>query len=925
MTETILGIDLETGEQVTVATELRQRSMYVVGIQGGGKSSLLQTLIHQDIAAGSCVIVIDPHEDLLYDVIAQLPQEALQRTYLLDLTDRSFPFGLNIFACPNPHDDEQRDITRNRVTHMFERIWPETAGGRYFGTLLENVIDTLIETPGTTMADIPALLCDEQYRASLITQLRNHEVKDFWLSDYNKKSVAVQQKERDPLMSRVRELLRQTTIKNILCQKRSTFDVRTAIENREIILINLPLRHPAYEKSAPIMGIMLLSEICRAVFSFGTIRDMSKRPRFSLYVDEFQNFTTSDFSRLFTEGRKFGVRTTVAHQERSQLDETNTHASHTAFTKVVFQPTAQDAAELADYFRVKDSKVKPENIYKDVLNHLAEHPEPLVQAFYDSYIQPLQQAARAKVKHYRDEDVYPHLSMGDRTFAVHPEHVGTLLERIQTCLYEAALGNEVVLPNYAQIAAWWDFPHAYNKEYYQQPTKFAFPHGWKLACTDGAFPETTSYLVSLLQEYGGIHHWHQHPEESHTYSAFADATLGKEWLEKTKLITLLDRMLEEETAFLSVVFNRYHQGTPETLIQAAKAKPLTYEYLQSFLQVKGSLPTREQITTLLEHRRSRFRPHYIGPTSWGFQIYLGYLREQYRKQLAAAMPQLPIMIPQQRTVRWWTLAPIPLRSEGLLAQRQYDQAMQQTHTITASELDQPARITAPFAVWKKALDDEAQFVALLVYYTEPTYFLHGKTDVDTIEKLLREHCRRWLVYTHDLLAYVKEDLELTRKHLLAERASLEEQLVIKKFRIIKRINHRLTEEERRHQHFVTLFLATIEELKTNPLGELKTPTSTQMKEALLSLKPRQAYVRIGTDVYRLQTLAIPGKVSSQEAAKRVAAIRAQTHTTYCQHRAVVEAGFAAAPEPSLQRHQPETPKAAGTTRQVQPYEDLDEE
>src|SRR5204862_2081582 len=93
------------------------------------------------------------------------------------------------------------------------------------------------------------------------------------------------------------------------------------------------------------------------------------RPGVSLYVDEFQHFATSDFSELFTEGRKFGVKVTVAHQYRNQLPSYLRDSTMTARTKVVFQTTPDDGREMAQLFP-QEGAIRPEDINPHPVAHL---------------------------------------------------------------------------------------------------------------------------------------------------------------------------------------------------------------------------------------------------------------------------------------------------------------------------------------------------------------------------------------------------------------------------------------------------------------------------------------------------------------------------------------------------------------------------
>ena len=93
------------------------------------------------------VIVFDSHGQLIDNIIRRMPARQLTDTYHLDLKDREYPFTLNVFACADPENEEERDRTRNRVMQAFEKLWPATQRGVYFKELLRHIIILLIEKP----------------------------------------------------------------------------------------------------------------------------------------------------------------------------------------------------------------------------------------------------------------------------------------------------------------------------------------------------------------------------------------------------------------------------------------------------------------------------------------------------------------------------------------------------------------------------------------------------------------------------------------------------------------------------------------------------------------------------------------------------------------------------------------------------------
>jgi hypothetical protein len=395
-----LGRDIETNQAVTVTTQQLCSGTYVLGVQGVGKSSLLEQIACQLLEQDESLIVFDPHGQLIDNIIRRMPGRRLRDTFHLDLKDRKYPFALNVFACSDPEDEEARDRTRNQVTHAFEKLWPETQRGVYFKKLLRHVIILLIENPGLTLADVPKLLRDDAYRGQYVSRLKNVGSQEFWEYDYGALSPARQHTESTPLLSRIDELLAEPVLKRILCQPRSTVDIRSLIEQRQNLFVTLPINEEAYAKTSELVGTMLMSLVYAATFAFADVPE-HERPGFSLIVDEFQNFATEDYAKLFSQGRKFRVKQFLAHQYRGQLSDTtsdaNRDATLSAFTKIIFRVTEPDSRALGSLFLDIESRRQPGNLAIEILDRLDKHPNPVVKEFAARYVWPLQAGAKDKM------------------------------------------------------------------------------------------------------------------------------------------------------------------------------------------------------------------------------------------------------------------------------------------------------------------------------------------------------------------------------------------------------------------------------------------------------------------------------------------------------------------------------------------------
>ncbi len=65
--------------------------MYIIGKTGTGKSTLLATMIRQDIAAGNGIALLDPHGDLVEKIVAGIPEKRREDLIYFNVPDGSSP------------------------------------------------------------------------------------------------------------------------------------------------------------------------------------------------------------------------------------------------------------------------------------------------------------------------------------------------------------------------------------------------------------------------------------------------------------------------------------------------------------------------------------------------------------------------------------------------------------------------------------------------------------------------------------------------------------------------------------------------------------------------------------------------------------------------------------------------------------------
>ena len=131
-------------------------------------------------------------------------------------------------------------------------------------------------------------------------------------------------------------------MKNIIGQKKSSFDLSQIIDGEKILLINLS-KGRVGELNAQMLGLILMTKLQLAILKRANIEE-SKRLPFYLYVDEFQNLLTDAFISMLSESRKYGLSVHLTNQYIAQLPESMRNAIlGNIGTLITFQIGAADA------------------------------------------------------------------------------------------------------------------------------------------------------------------------------------------------------------------------------------------------------------------------------------------------------------------------------------------------------------------------------------------------------------------------------------------------------------------------------------------------------------------------------------------------------------------------------------------------------
>lgn len=328
-----------------IKTDDRRRHMYIIGKTGMGKTNLLENMAVQDIRNGHGVCYIDPHGDTAEKLIKAIPADRINDVIYVNPADQKFPIAFNVMEKVDP---EYRHLVASGLIGVFKKIWADSWGPR-LEYILRNAILALLEYPGSTLLGVTRILVDKKYRLKVVDKVTDPVVKMFWVEEFTKWNERVLQEVVSPIQNKVGQFLSTSLIRNIVGQTASTFDVREAMDDRKILILNLSKGRIGEDASA-LLGAMMITKIQLAAMGRVDIPEEDRKD-FYLYVDEFQNFATLSFANILSEARKYHLNLILANQYVEQIEEEVRNAIFgNAGSIVSFRVGAMDAEFLEKEF-----------------------------------------------------------------------------------------------------------------------------------------------------------------------------------------------------------------------------------------------------------------------------------------------------------------------------------------------------------------------------------------------------------------------------------------------------------------------------------------------------------------------------------------------------------------------------------------------
>ncbi len=358
--DVVFGKNTYANSQVDIGLtdEDRSRHVYILGQTGSGKTTIIYHMAKDDIRKGRGVAVVDPHGDLAEDLLATIPKERIADCIYFNPFDLSYPIGINLLELPQDLEgdtlEQEKEMVCEGVISIFRRIFSndEKANAHRIEYILRNAIYTAFTIPDATIFTVYELLNNPKFRKRTTRNLADENLKNFWKNEFGKAGNFQIVKMVSGVTAKIGRFLFSPSAKRILEQPKSTINFNEILGSGKIMICNLG-EGKLGEDTSQLLGTTIITKIQQAAMRRER-QGGGKRKPFYVFVDEFQNFATSSFTKLLSGGRKFGLRVTIAEQSTAQQDDRNVVNVILANTGTVicFRTASPiDAKLMADQFK----------------------------------------------------------------------------------------------------------------------------------------------------------------------------------------------------------------------------------------------------------------------------------------------------------------------------------------------------------------------------------------------------------------------------------------------------------------------------------------------------------------------------------------------------------------------------------------------
>lgn len=180
----------------------------LIGPTGSGKSTAMQHLILADIKASRSVLVLDPKNDLISEIISRIPEDRTDDVVVIDPSEAS-PCGFNPLGLKSQHN---KALVADAILSVLKELFQDSWGVR-INDVLTAALLTLVDIDGATLLWLYPLLTDEGFRRKITSQVKDRvALQPFW-NQFEVLSDLQRRQQIEPVLNKLRQFLLRPGLK----------------------------------------------------------------------------------------------------------------------------------------------------------------------------------------------------------------------------------------------------------------------------------------------------------------------------------------------------------------------------------------------------------------------------------------------------------------------------------------------------------------------------------------------------------------------------------------------------------------------------------------------------------------------------------------------------------------------------------------
>jgi hypothetical protein len=337
----LVGVLDSTGDEIRLPESSLRKHAVVLGRSGVGKSTMIKHVLAHKLerkAQGrddGAIVVIDPHADLVREVLRMVPPAIAHKVRLLDFGRMDRVPGINLV---DPYLFPDRDRCVDTIIGTLKHLW-EHWGGRLEDLLKRSLLivyefNSHPETPRDemlTMLDILALLEEGResgngrdartemspFQRHVLSRVNDPRLKQ-WFQAFLGWDRALRSEAVGPVHSRIGAYASDQRAAVIMGQRESTIMLSDVLSEGLVLLVSTAQGTIGVGPAA-LMGGTMVSLVESALRDQESLPP-AERAKCLLVCDEFQTVTGANWEGLLAEIRKYGCSLMLATQSLARLD-----------------------------------------------------------------------------------------------------------------------------------------------------------------------------------------------------------------------------------------------------------------------------------------------------------------------------------------------------------------------------------------------------------------------------------------------------------------------------------------------------------------------------------------------------------------------------------------------------------------------------